>query len=455
MRYALDSRHIRIWGSLLVLGIGLIVVGCATEQPVPQGSNYPIEYGKPTTQSVIDVMNRVRGRLDDAVVIREIWATSRPMGGGPTTRVLILDPGKEKKFVPNAYPMGVAYAGMIAAGDATGDPRYDEFVDRIFTEIQSYLALGPGPAGGPATRPFRGLLHPMSLDDCGALSAAMIRARMHHIGPDMMDTIQRSADFISKKQYRLKDGTLARKRPVNQSIWADDMFMSVSSLSQMGALTGNPAYFDDACKQVLQIGGHLWVPEKNLFTHGWTGENPDDQPNYFWGRANGWCMMAMADLLEVLPADHPRRADVLKLFRAEAKGVASMQAGNGLWHNMLDRPDTFTETSCSGMFVYAIAKGVNHGWLNSTAYGPVALSGWEGLRTRVGADGRLSGVCIGTGFADDYPYYYARPETDDVHGYGPMLLAGSEIIHMLKNRDFTIQSTTRASGNITVVPRGE
>ena len=85
----------------------------------------------------------------------------------------------------------------------------------------------------------------------------------------------------------------------------------------------------------------------------------------------------------------------------------------------------------------------------------MALSGWEGLTTRVGADGRLSGVCIGTGFADDYPYYYARPETDDVHGYGPMLLAGSEIIHMLKNRDFTIQSTTRASGNITIVPRGE
>jgi rhamnogalacturonyl hydrolase YesR len=121
---------------------------------------------------------------------------------------------------------------------------------------------------------------------------------------------------------------------------------------------------------------------------------------------------------------------------------------------MLDRPDTFQETSCSAIFTYAIAKGVNHGWLNSTTYGPVAEAGWNGLTTRVDSSGRLSGVCIGTGTGQDYVFYYARPSTDDVHGYGPMLLAGSEIIRMLQNKNFTIMATTRPLGSVTFIPRG-
>jgi rhamnogalacturonyl hydrolase YesR len=140
-----------------------------------------------------------------------------------------------------------------------------------------------------------------------------------------------------------------------------------------------------------------------------------------------------------MPEDHPRRAEVLKLYRAHAKGLASVQSGSGLWHQMLDRSDSYLEESCTAMYVYAIARGVNRGWLSCEAYGPVAVSGWNGLTTLITADGRLKNVCPGTSYADDFVYYYHRPAIDDIHGYGPTLFAGAEIINLLKNDRFRFE----------------
>ena len=278
---------------------------------------------------------------------------------------------------------------------------------------------------------YRSWTRPVSLDSCGAVGAAFIKARRANIGPDFKPMIDRFADFVSHKQYRLDDGTLARKNPFPDSIWGDDMYMSVPLLAQMGALTNDKSYFDDAAKQVTQIAGYLFVPSSGLYTHGWHRSIGKNQPHYYWGRANGWCAMATVELLDVLPPDHPKRDELIKLLNAHAQGLASVQSGDGLWHQMLDRPDSFTETSASAMFTFAIANGVNHGWLDADTYGPVALAGWNGLTTKIDAHGHVTGTCVGTSYASDYAYYYARTATDDIHGYGPVLLAGSEIIKML------------------------
>src|SRR5208282_3659784 len=123
--------------------------------------------------------------------------------------------------------------------------------------------------------------------------------------------------------------------------------------------------------------------------------NPDDQPRYYWGRANGWCAMAMVEALDVLPQDHPLRAQILRLFRQHARALASIQAGDGLWHQMLDRGDTGTETSCSAMFTYCLAHGVNKGWLGPVAYGRVAQAGWNSLAGRIDEQGHITGTCVG------------------------------------------------------------
>jgi rhamnogalacturonyl hydrolase YesR len=175
----------------------------------------------------------------------------------------------------------------------------------------------------------------------------------------------------------------------------------------------------------------LWVPQTELFTHAWHASAGEDHPHYFWGRANGWCMMAMVELLSVLPEDHPSRPAIIKMLQEQAQGVASLQSGSGLWHQMLDRPDSYLETSCSAMFTFAIARAINRGWLDAATYGPVAQAGWNGVTTQVTEDGKVNNVCVGTSYADDYPYYYARPHVDDVHGYGPVIMAGAEMIKLL------------------------
>jgi hypothetical protein len=117
-----------------------------------------------------------------------------------------------------------------------------------------------------------------------------------------------------QKQFRLKDGTLARERPQAVSLWADDMYMGVPALAEMGHLTGKREYFDDAVKNVLQMTGYLFNPQNGLYTHGWNANNPD-APRFYWARANGWAVLTMSDLLDVLPKDHPGYPKVLAQLR--------------------------------------------------------------------------------------------------------------------------------------------
>jgi rhamnogalacturonyl hydrolase YesR len=403
-----------------------------TTEPSTQPS-YTVPYRVPKVEEVTTTLNHVRDRLD-------AWAPV-PQGGGGGAAA-----STERHQGLVGYPIGVAYAGMIAAYEATGDKSFADFDAKRFEWIAEQLKkqsnASDEPAAGPRNRnPVRGLLRPNSLDSCGAMNAAFVKAKRANIGPDMSQAYKIAADYISHKQFRLEDGTLARNRPFKNSLWGDDMFMGTSLLGQMGALTGERSYFDDAAKNVIQMSQRLFIPSAGLFTHAWNAETGENQPNYFWGRANGWNIVAMAELLSVMPDDHPQRDEVLKLYRAHAKGLAALQSGTGLWHQMLDHADSYLEESCSAMYTYAIARGVNRGWLSAEAYGPVAVSGWIGVTTQVAPDGRLKNVCPGTSYAADYIYYYHRPAIDDIHGYGPTLLAGAEIIKLLKNDHLRFESS--------------
>ncbi|MDN2783552.1 glycoside hydrolase family 88 protein, partial [Campylobacter jejuni] len=96
-------------------------------------------------------------------------------------------------------------------------------------------------------------------------------------------------------QFRLEDGTMARKRPQEVSLWADDMYMSIPALAEMGRLTGERAYFDDAVGNVIGMSSRMFNPQLGLYTHGWHANHPD-APRCYWARANGWAVLAMSDL---------------------------------------------------------------------------------------------------------------------------------------------------------------
>jgi rhamnogalacturonyl hydrolase YesR len=275
------------------------------------------------------------------------------------------------------------------------------------------------------------------------MCAAMMRARSKGVGPDLGAQIKVCGDWVAKRQFRLPDGTLARERPQAMSLWADDMYMGVPALAELGRMTGQQAYFDDAVKNVLQMSGYLFNPQTGLYTHGWHANNPG-APQFYWGRANGWAVLSMSDLLDVLPKDHPGYPKVLDQLRKTLRAIAQLQSGSGLWHQMLDRSDSYLETSASAIFVYVLAHAVNQGWVSPISYGPIAQAGWAGLATRINAEGQVEGTCVGTTLAGDQVYYYNRPASPvALHGYGPALLAGAEMIRLLNNPAFEVQYRLR------------
>ena len=116
---------------------------------------------------------------------------------------------------------------------------------------------------------------------------------------------------------------------------------------------------------------------------------------------------------------------------------------------MLDRPDSYLETSATAIYVYSLARAINRGWISGVAYGPVAQLGWNAVATKVNARGQVEGTCAGTGLAFDYAYYYHRPTSVyALHGYGPVLLAGAEMIKLQKSDAFNV-----TSGIIQFIPK--
>nr|WP_315485333.1 glycoside hydrolase family 88 protein [uncultured Undibacterium sp.] len=408
---------------------------------------YPVPYKKPVAKEVTDALHRIRTYLESTTPTRVI---------NKSTGAAITDfkkPIKEAIFEPAkgdygimVYEMGVVHSGLLKVRAATNDKRFTDMTERhlgFFAQTKPYFKAQEDQFHLERGNSFSRFLDPRSLDDAGSMCAALIRVRLAKIGPDLNDMIQTCSNWVSKQQFRLNDGTLARKRPQAVSLWADDMYMGVPALAEIGRLTGDKSYFDDAVRNVLQMSTYMFNQQNNLYTHGWNANNPD-APRFYWARANGWSVLAMSDLLDVLPKDHPGYPKVLNQLRLSLKGIAEQQSGQGLWHQMLDRHDSYLETSASAMFVYAIAHAVNQGWISPTTWGSIAQAGWAGLSTRITEKGAIEGICVGTTFASDQTYYYHRPTSvEALHGYGPMLMAGAEILQMLKNPAFNVEHKVR------------
>jgi rhamnogalacturonyl hydrolase YesR len=166
-------------------------------------------------------------------------------------------------------------------------------------------------------------------------------------------------------------------------------------------------------------------------------------PEFHWARANGWGLMTAVELLEVLPENHPGRPAILELLRAHVRGLAACQSGSGFWHQLLDRNDSYLETSATAIYVYSIARAINRGWVDPLAYAPMTLLGWNAVSTKVTKDGQVEGTCVGTGMGFDPAFYYHRPiNVYAAHSYGPVLLAGAEVINLLKKKTFEINDSS-------------
>ena len=441
------SEFYRIFLCLFVLTVGLY----AQEDAPGRIPDYPVAYEYPTVEGIKEVLNRVRlyyestspQKIIDAETGEEITDFSK------VNKNARVSDGFSSEW---SYTHGVVLSAFEYIDDVIGDPAFftnnTKFFDLVI-ETLPYFIKNREKFGREARYGWGRTPNFHALDDCGSIGAAMIKTYLKYKNDDYLELINITADYISNKQFRLADGTLARHRPQYQSIWADDLYMSVPFLANMGVLTGDNKYFDDAVRQILQMAERLYIPEKELFDHGWNVTSGYYDPLFYWGRANGWTLMAMAELLSVLPEDYKGRDKVLHLYRSMIRSLAGLQDGTGFWHNMLDKTDTYLETSCTAMFTFAIAKGINEGWINHV-YGPVALTGWNAIKTRVLKNGAVDGTCEGTTFAHDNTYYYYRGKSIyATHGYGPVLYAGAEMIRLLQNDKIEVQKARINSRNST------
>jgi unsaturated rhamnogalacturonyl hydrolase len=417
--------------------------------PMP---DYDIPYEAPTVEQILSACNRIHAfhvrsgvfQIIDRKTGRIITDLSAP---NPDAAV----DNRPGPFAAWTYTNGVTMSAFDYLAETTGDSSYRDFNVRFFDFVADRLPYFRKNAAlyGREASGWRPIIYMGALDDCGSIGSALIKTYRFHPDARYRALIDTVAEYISHRQFRLKDGSLARHRPQPESQWADDLYMSVPFLANMGKLTGDSKYMNDASKQVLRFVDRLFIKEKGLFDHGWNSNSADYDPRFYWGRGNGWVLMAMAELLPLLPPGHKDREPLLHLYRSMVRSVAELQDGTGFWHNMLDKSETKLESSCTAMFVYAIAKGINEGWI-SHVYGPVAQTGWNALATRILANGQVDGVCEGTTYAHDNVYYYHRGQgAFSTHGYGPALYAGAEMIKLLKNDKLEIIKARSGSANST------
>ncbi len=203
--------------------------------------------------------------------------------------------------------------------------------------------------------------------------------------------------------------------------WVDDMYMLVMLQLEAYRATGDRKYLDRDAHEMVAYLDRLQQPN-GLFFHA-----PDVK--YFWGRGDGWFAAGMAEMLRTLPADHPDRPRILAGYKLMMAALLKYQGPDGMWHELIDDPAAWPESSSSAMFSFALITGVKHGWLDAATYGPAARKGWIAVTGYVDQNHDVTQVCEGTGKKDDRQYYLdRRRQTGNLHGQAPILWAANALL---------------------------
>lgn len=323
------------------------------------------------------------------------------------------------------YATGVTHLAILEAADASGDATLRAHVERLvaftldrlpahrrqFEQLHAWR--------GASYRVFRGCL----LDDTSAPALPYIELVRRGELPAAVPLLDDILQFVLKRHPRLADGTLSRDEPEPDTVWADDLFMSASFLVRAADWKKDARIWDEVVRQVEGFHRHLVNESTGLYWHGhYAARNA--HAAFHWGRANGWMAWAMSEVLRFLPKDHPGRAQVLELHRRHLTVLLKHQAASGLWHQVLDKPESYEETSASAMFLIAISRGLQAGWLDQALFAGPARQAWAGLQTRIDDRGVVQGICRGTGIGDTMEYYFQRPTmAHDPRGVGAYISA--------------------------------
>lgn len=336
-----------------------------------------------------------------------------------------------------SYPIGVVLYGLLSASECLKDKEISDYAVshlKQITENKAYADFDMKINGLPSINRELSILG--MLDYCGSCGNALLEAFKYTSPPDSFEeTAETVARYIENGQERLGNGMFYRGNTEvmtnYMTVWADDLYMSVPFLCRYYLKTGQEKYLDDAVNQVLCFKEKLFMPDKKLMSHVFSLKY-NKKTEVPWGRGNGWTAFALTELLEVLPENHKQYKNIIDFYNEFFEGIIKMQDKNGMWHQVLDDFESYSETSCTAMFTYAFARGVRRGRLDAK-FAASAIRGWEGIcREATDCDGDVYGVCCGSAYSFRRDYYkYELPWIkNDTHGTGIVLLAGTELVKL-------------------------
>lgn len=333
----------------------------------------------------------------------------------------------ESEFLHWRYTSALVYDGLRELGKELHEENYVNFGQHAFAfffDNKDYYEKVK--SQGYAIEGLENFVRFKGVWNDGAQTAALVNVYKEDQRADYLEYLKQVADFF----LNFDNDKAANQRSKNiDQIYTKGVFMA-----RMGKLTGEVKYYEYCVKEVLDTDSLFYDPMTGLYSQ-YYYPKLNITNNIKWLRGMGWAAIGIVNILSELPEDHPGYERVLEVFQKMVIRISAYQTKSGLWRHLVDKADCFEETSGSTYIVYAIAKGINEGLLDPL-FRDVAMAGWHGIVSMQDANGKIKNVTSGVSGSTSPTYYYNNSiEESDSHLYGPLFLAGTEMIKLYKKYD--------------------
>lgn len=221
-----------------------------------------------------------------------------------------------------------------------------------------------------------------------------------------------------------------------EEMWDDTLMMSAVTLAKIGILLDKKEYIEEAKYQFLVHTHYLADRITGLWYHGWHCKEKHNYAKALWGRGNSWITISIPELLDLLELpEYDAFARYMKLtLKNQIASVAEYQSENGLWHTLINNPDSYLESSATAGFTYGIFKAVNAGVIEEK-YLESALKGVEAVIRCINPDGSLALTSIGTGLSHSLNEYLNKPIAPVPFGQAMGILALCEYLEYIGKKE--------------------
>jgi unsaturated rhamnogalacturonyl hydrolase len=330
------------------------------------------------------------------------------------------------------YCNGLELGAILKVWKLTMDPRY-------FNYVKSYTDTIISPDGK---------ITGYKLEDYNIdkLNSGKMLFDLYAVSKE--EKLKKAMDLLRsqmKTHPRTTEGGFWHKKIYTNQMWLDGLYMASPYLAEYAQRFGEKAIFDDVAKQIILINKHLYDAKTGLYYHGWdesrkqrwsdpkTGCSPN-----FWSRSMGWYMMSIVDVLDYLPKNHPKRAQIIRILTNLSTTLDKYRdKETGMWYQVTDKmgaEGNYVESSGSAMFIYTWVKGAQKGYLPKSFLkkGEVAYDQFVKRFIKDNGDGTISLTdgCSVAGLGGEpryrdgsYQYYISEPKRDnDPKAVGPFIM---------------------------------